>query len=254
MNNSFDNMNSGMNMNMGMDNMGMNNMNMNNMNINNMGMNNMNNMGMNNINNMGMNNMNNMGMNNMNNQMYYNQMGMNNFGMNQGMNMYSMYPMNPMMNNNMNSEDQNLFRLKFLLGNIQQYLYYIMNDINEVENILTNMKNEGSDNNPNFLMLRNQFNQMMNNFNNNNMMNMNTKFSIIFRRSGKNVSSSEPPIMLQVDSNEKMRDIIRRYKEKSNDFDDKNKYIFNARNINLDLSASEIGLSNNANIFVVKPN
>lgn len=235
-------------------------MNMNNMNNMNlmggmMGMNGMNpQMGMNN---MGMNNMNNLGMNNMNmnNQMYYNQMGMNNFGMNQGMNMYSMYPINPMMNNNMNSEDQNSFRLKFLLGNIQQYLYNIMNDINEVENILTKMKNEGPDNNPNFLMLKNQFNQMMNNFNNNNLMNMNTKFSIIFRRAGKNGPSSEPPVMLQVDPNEKMRDIIRRYKERSNDFDNTNKYIFNAKYIyNLESTAHEIGLTNHSNIFVVKPN
>ena len=130
-----------------------------------------------------------------------------------------------------------------------------MNDINEVENILTTMKNEGSNNNPNFLMLKNQFNQMMNNFNNNNIMNMNTKFSIIFRRTGKNGSSSEPPVMLQVDPNEKMRDIIRRYKERSNDFDNTNKYIFNAKYIyNLESTAHEIGLTNHSNIFVVKPN
>ena len=58
-----------------------------------------------------------------------------------------------------------------------------------------------------------------------------------------------------VDPNEKMRDIIRRYKERSNDFDNTNKYIFNAKYIyNLESTAHEIGLTNHSNIFVVKPN
>ena len=216
-------------------------------NINNANNNNINlgiNLNMNNNLNMNMNNnlnMNNMEMNmNMNNPMYYNQMGMNNFGMNRGMNMYSMFPMNQMINNNMSVEDQNLFRLKFLLNSIQQYSYYIKNDIIEVRNILNNMKNEGLDNNPNYSMLRNRFNKILNNFNNN-------RLNIIFRKSRRN----DPPIMIQVGLKEKMKDIIQRYKEKSNDFDDSNKFIFKAKNINLELTAEEIGLTNNCTIFVV---
>ena len=184
---------------------------------------------------------NNMEMNmNMNNPMYYNQMGMNNFGMNRGMNVYSMFPMNQMINNNMSVEDQNLFRLKFLLNSIQQYSYHIKNDIIEVRNILNNMKNEGLDNNPNYSILRNRFNKILNNFNNN-------RLNIIFRKSRRN----DPPIMIQVGLKEKMKDIIQRYKEKSNDFDDSNKFIFKAKNINLELTAEEIGLTNNCTIFVV---
>ena len=47
--------------------------------------------------------------------------------MNMNMNMCSMNPMN------MNPEEQNINRLKFLLGNIQTNLYNVMNDINEVD-------------------------------------------------------------------------------------------------------------------------
>ena len=245
-NNSSNNMNSGMNLNNNINNNMNNNLN-NNMNYNN----NMNNMGMNN--NMNMNNM-----NYMNNPMFYNQgMGMNNmnnYGMNPGMNMFPMNPMNQMMNNNnMNIEDQNLFRLKYLLGNVQQNLLLIMNDINEIETILTSMKNEGLDNNPNFFNFRNQFNQMLsfnNNFNNNIMMNENYKITVIFRKSG--APEKQPPTMIECYTNEKVKDVIQRYKIKALDNNDRLKFIFNAKNLNPESTVAEIGLSNNSNIFVVK--
>ena len=72
-------------------------------------------------------------------------------------------------------------RLKYLLGNVQQNLFYIMNDINEIETILNSMKNEGLQNNQNFFSFRNQFNNMFNNFNNININNNNNNNNNINR-------------------------------------------------------------------------
>ena len=225
-----------------------------NMNNNMMGMNNMMNMNNNmmNMNMMGMNNnmmnMNNsmMGMNNNMMNMNNNMMGMNNNmmymnNMNPGMNMY------PMMNNNMNfgmnnPSDPNLYRLKYLLGNIQQNLNFIMNDINEIGTILSSMKNEELDSNPNLFSFKANLNKYVNIFNN---INQTNKISIIFR------TGNSKPTMLECEQNEIVENVIKRFREASNNRDENLKFIFNARNINQKLTVAEAGLTHNANIYVV---
>ena len=193
----------------------------------------------------------NMNMNNINyNPMLYNNNNFNNFNyMNPSMNMF---PMNQMMNNNMSKEDQNIFRLKYLLNNIQQNLYYVMNDINEIETILNNMRNEGLDNSPNFLLLNNQFNLMRNNFNNKLMnmnMNLNKKIKVTFRKSG----FGSPGISLEIEceKNEKIKDVIKRYREISGVKEENVKFIFNARSLKLESTLEEAGIYDKSTIFVV---
>ena len=75
-------------------------------------------------------------------------------------------------------------------------------------------------------------------------------FSVIFRASGA-TGQAGAPIMVQCTPNDKVSDIIDRYRNKANDHDNTKKFIFNAKNLNTSLSVAEAGITNNANIFVV---
>ena len=227
------NMNNGMGMNNGM-NMDMNNMNNMNMNMNNMNMNmnnmNMGNMGnMNNGMNMGMNNMNNMNMdmNNMNNMnamnngmnMNMNMNNMNNMNMMNGM---QMNPMNPMINFNM-------------MGNMQG-----QNMANMAQNIMNNFSN--------FQPPIVQDNQAQNN-NNSNFINVKFRAGGLQRQTQQD--NSDPGIVIQCTLDEKLSVIVDRYKNKSGDDITDKKFVYNAKNLNLTLTAAEAGLINNSIIFVL---
>ena len=86
--------------------------------------------------------------------------------------------------------------------------------------------------------------------NNDNNAQLNIEICVIFRVS----INGQPnvPIMIQCTPNEKVSDIIEKYRNKANDYDDSKKFIFNAKNLNPNLSAAEAGITNNANIFVVR--
>jgi hypothetical protein len=210
-----------------------------NLNLQNKNNNNMNN----NMNNMGMNNM---GMNNNNNNLLNINRVHSTHNMNMNMNNNNMFNMNTM-NNNMNfgmnnPSDPNLYRLKYLLGNIQQNLNFIMNDINEIGTILSSMKNEELDSNPNLFSFKANLNKYVNFFNN---INQTNKISIIFR------TGNSKPTMLECEQNEIVENVIKRFREASNNRDENLKFIFNARNINQKLTVAEAGLTHNANIYVV---
>ena len=49
----------------------------------------------------------------------------------------------------------------------------------------------------------------------------------------------------------KISELIEKYRAKTDDHDEKKKFIFNAKQLNPSLSVSEAGLAENANIFVV---
>ena len=225
------NMNNGMGMNNGM-NMDMNNMNNMNMNMNNMNMNmnnmNMGNMGnMNNGMNMGMNNMN-MDMNNMNNMnamnngmnMNMNMNNMNNMNMMNGM---QMNPMNPMMNFNMmgnNMQGQNMANMaQSMMNNFSNFQPPIVQD-NQAQN----------NNNSNFI---------------------NLKFRVGGLQRQTQQDDSDAGIVIQCTLDEKLSVIVDRYKNKSGDDITDKKFVYNAKNLNLTLTAAEAGLINNSIIFVL---
>ena len=116
------------------------------------------------------------------------------------------------------------------------------NNINNMMNNLNNMNN----------LINNNINPMMGNIN----MNMNQypnipkSFAVIFRHTGNDTNKF--PITVNVKENEKISDIIQKYRQKSSNYDINLKFIWNAKNLNHSLTVAEAGLTNNANIFVVK--
>ena len=196
------------------------------MNINNnqmgMGMNN-NQMGIcmnNNQMGMGMNN-NQMGMGMNNNQMG---MGMNNNQMGMGMNMGN----NMNMNMNMDMMNQNIMnnqmpQINPMLMNDQPMWMWHYNNLNENQNI---------------------------NFNNPN--NSSNKIDIIFEY--KDINSK---ILVLCDYNEKIIEVVKRFFDKAgiepkyyNNF----KFIFNCKNLCMDLSISENGMTSGSRVIVIKTN
>ena len=185
------------------------------MNINNnqMGMNNNNQINMGNQMGMGMNN-NQIGMN-MGNQM---DMGINmNMGNQIGMNMGNDMNMN-MMNQNMMNNQMPPMMNPMMMNNKPMWMRHY-NNLNDNQNL--NDENNSSN-----------------------------KINIVFRRSDDN-----PPIRVMCDYTEKISEVIKRYFIKA-EIDSKYhkyfKFIYNAKNINMDLTVAESGIANNSNIFVIK--
>ena len=74
--------------------------------------------------------------------------------------------------------------------------------------------------------------------------------NIVFRVSGPE-GQGRPPLSIQCMPNEKISDVIQKYRTKSGDQDQTKKFIFNAKNLNPQLSVGEAGITDNANVFVV---
>ena len=213
------NMNNGMGMNNGM-NMDMNNMNNMNMNMNNMNMGNMGNM--NNGMNMGMNNMN-MDMNNLNN------MNAMNNGMNMNMNMNNMNNMNMMNGMQMNP----IMNFNMMGNNMQGQ---------NMANMAQSMMNNFSNFQPPIV----QDNQSQNN-NNSNFINLKFRAGGLQRQTQQD--DSDAGIVIQCTLDEKLSVIVDRYKNKSGDDITDKKFVYNAKNLNLTLTAAEAGLINNSIIL-----
>ena len=67
------------------------------------------------------------------------------------------------------------------------------------------------------------------------------------------LSPGKPPVMVQCIPDEKVSEIIEKYRIKSGDHDLSNKFIYNAKVLNPNLTVSEAELTNNANILVAFP-
>ena len=80
-----------------------------------------------------------------------------------------------------------------------------------------------------------------------------TGMCVIFRQSGLPDDSpkNEPIFIYGCYPDQKVSSIIEQYRSKSGDYSSK-KFIFNAKNLSPLLTVAEAGISNNANIFVVK--
>ena len=180
-----------------------------------------------------------------------NQMGMNN---NNQMNMGNQMGMG--MNNNqivMNMGNQMDMGINMNMGN--QIGMNMGNDMN------MNMMNQNMMNNQmppmmNPMMMNNKpmwmrhYNNLNDNQNLNDENNSSNKINIVFRRSDDN-----PPIRVMCDYAEKISEVIKIYFIKAG-IDSKYhkyfKFIYNAKNINMDLTVAESGIANNSNIFVIK--
>jgi len=133
---------------------------------------------------------------------------------------------------------------------------YQMNDEIQNMNPMMMMMNMNQMNNNNDQI--NHFAMMLNNQENNLMKNdelpeqQSREIILNFRISGgRNVGISVPEIWVLCFIDEKVSDVIQRYRAKSNDRDPTKKFIFNAKALNCDLTVAEAGLTNNCNIFVI---
>ena len=59
------------------------------------------------------------------------------------------------------------------------------------------------------------------------------------------------PIEIKCKTDEKVSEIIEKYRTKSGDYDLTKKFIFNARELHPNLSVAEVGIYNQSNVFVV---
>ena len=188
--------------------------------------------------------------------------GMNQMGMGGGMNpmmnnmnnMNNMNMMNPMMNNQMNMMNQ-MTQMQMSQMNMNQ-MNPMMNNMNSMMNNMNPMMN-----NMNMMNQGTMMNAAMNmqNNNNNNMANMsnmnsqppqnNSQYINVYFRAGAQGENGH--IMIQCTMNDKVSDLIERYKTKSQEDVSKKKFIFNAKALNPSLTVSEAGLQEGANIFVV---
>ena len=75
-------------------------------------------------------------------------------------------------------------------------------------------------------------------------------FVVIFRVSGVTGETSKP-IMMCTTPEEKVSELIEKYRNKSGDREPNKKFIFNAKNLTPSLTCAEAGLCSGANIFVL---
>ena len=187
--------------------------------------------------------------------------GMNPMGMGGGMNpmmnnmnnMNNMNMMNPMMNNQMNMMNQ-MTQMNMSQMNMNQ-----MNNMNPMMNNMNNMNMMNPMNNMNMMNQGTMMNAAINMQNNNNMANMgnmnsqppqtNNQYINVYFRAGAQGENGH--IMIQCTMNDKVSQLIERYKTKSQEDVSKKKFIFNAKALNPSLTVSEAGLQEGANIFVV---
>ena len=176
--------------------------------------------------------------------------------------------------------DEMLNEMSKVLLNLQSDMSKVMTGINQLNLLISNIQKYRANNSMNNNMMENDMNNymmnsnnMMNNFNNmnnlinNNINNINPMMSninmnmnqyqnipkiinVFFRETGND--SNKIPIMINVKEDEKIQDIIQKYREKSSNYDINLKFIFNAKELNLSLTVAEAGITNNVNIFVVK--
>ena len=134
--------------------------------------------------------------------------------------------------------------------NILNTLIYnpmILNEIKIFRNKELNMMNMF---NTNLINIFNNVNNT-NTFQNTNQINTQDKeITIIFRKNSSNNERTRHT-SVQCLPNEKISDIIQKYREKSGDNDQSLKFIYNSYKLNPELTVKQADLLNNSNVFVI---
>jgi len=181
-------------------------------------------------------------MNPMNSMMGMNQMGM------MEMNQMDFLNQSQMMNQTKNNELQRYQMNDEIIQNMNPMMMMMNMNMNQ-------MNNNNNQFNQLAMMFNNQENQMAimaNQMKNDELPKQQScGINLKFRLSGGYIVGISAGIEIQCLSDEKVSDVIQRYRTKSNDRDPTKKFIFNAKALNCDLTVAEAGLTNNGNIFVV---
>ena len=162
---------------------------------------------------------------------------------------------NPMMLNNslndnmnqMNQMNMNSMNNNMNMMNNQMNMNPMMNPM--MMNNMNNMGNNMMDVAMNFNAMNNNMNMNAGNMGNNNQPASNNQNISVYFRAGLNGENGS--IMIQCSLDDKISDLIDRYKAKSLQDVSQKKFIFNAKALNKDLKVAEAGLNDGANIFVV---
>ena len=128
------------------------------------------------------------------------------------------------LNNNMNN---NMNQMQYMNVKMNQ----MQNQMNLGQNAMNNMMNQP-------MIMQNQM------IENQNKLNQNDQISVIFRYN--NDKGKSELIMVQGGINDKVSSFIEKFRNKT----DTNRYIFNAKQLNKDLTAEEAGITNGSNIFI----
>ena len=158
-------------------------------------------------------------------------------------------------NNNLKNEIYNLKQnynndineLKMQIMNYNNMINQIQQQLNQINNIYQEINS-----------IKNQINTMhidINSINLNNKLSLNNinednkGICVIFRASVQ----AGAPIEIQCDIHEKISSLIKKYRYKSGDYSYNRIFVYNAKRINIysPLTIAELGLFNNANIFVL---
>ena len=191
-----------------------------------------------------MNMMNNPSMNPMGNQMNM----MNNPSMNpmgNQMNMMNNPSMNPMGNqmNMMNNPFMNQMGMNPM--NMINNNLMMFNMMNQNMNAMSNLANTSQ-----LMQMANQ--QQNNNLNNQQDQGVNIEdpqLELIFIKNNGDANKKQLKIFCL--SSEKVKDIVEKYRVKAQDFNQNENFVFNAKKLNLELTAGESGLINKSRIFVL---
>ncbi len=162
---------------------------------------------------------------------------------------------NPMMLNNslndnmnqMNQMNMNSMNNNMNMMNNQMNMNPMMNPM--MMNNMNNMGNNMMDVAMNFNAMNNNMNMNAGNMGNNNQPASNNQNISVYFRAGLNGENGS--IMIQCSLDDKISDLIDRYKAKSLQDVSQKKFIFNARELKKNLKVAEAGLDDGANIFVV---
>ena len=198
---------------------------------------------------------------NMGNQFDPNMMNQNSFPMNNPMmNQNMSMGQGNMMNQNMNMGQGNMMNNPMMNQNMNMGQGNMMNNqMNDMNGMMMNMMNFNNQNIPMnqfAAMMGNMNTQMANNnfgnqgnFQNNNAQNQNDYggINVHFRIEGR-----KDEIVIQCLPDERVSELIKRYRTKTGDNDITKKFIFNAKALNESLTVAEAGLANNVNVFVVR--
>ena len=149
-------------------------------------------------------------------------------------------------NNDINELKMQIMNYNNMINQIQQQL----NQINNIYQEINTIKNQISTINIdiNSINLNNKLSLNNNIINNNED---NETISVIFRQNG--ICQAGAQIIIQSYTHDKISTLIRKYRNKSGDYSYNEKFIFNAKLLNIysPLTIKELGITNNAYIFVL---
>ena len=158
---------------------------------------------------------------------------------------------NPMMLNNSLNDNMNQMNMNPMMNNGMMNNQFNMNPMMNpmMMNNMNNMGNNMMDQAMNFNAMNNNMNMNAGNMGNNNQPASNNQNISVYFRAGLNGENGS--IMIQCSLDDKISDLIDRYKAKSLQDVSQKKFIFNARELKKNLKVAEAGLNDGANIFVV---